>query len=885
MITGVPPFTGSTYSVIQAHVEQEPRPLTEHVDCPPELEQAVLRMLAKNPQDRWGGMNLALTALGAAALAEDDPLRAELSRLATAGARTSFAASRTGGHLGGGKNSAVLQVTPPGMMRAITILPPPPNLEVGDTFLLVARVHDGNAARLPSGPVEWSSDAPGVLRVNATKAVATAITPGTALIRAICDGQEGRLRVTVAPPRADAIIIKPVDKAITVGDEITLEATPRDKRGRVVARPVTWESEDDAVATVSLDGLLVARAGGTTRINAELDEARSGVSVTVHPPRVAAVHISAPPEWVVAGDSFALTATPLDRWAGPLPERMVSWSVSDVNLALVTAGGWVIARNPGLVVLTALCEGVSASVSVSVVERPVEPLPEIHPHPPTVAAEDSASQPWELPSEPLVPEPRRSRSRRGWVVAAGAAFLIAGGSWLVGGRNQRDQVALPEIAIAGGESPPAAEPDLQPAGFALAPERKPPGSVTIIQRPARPLAVGSTTSLSAEVRDSAGSLIEGTPITWSSTDSSVVSVDSTGSISGVAPGRAKIIAVTGPSRDTARIVVRPADKEAPPAPEPASLAIAAHQPLRVGDTATLPVTVLDRRGKPIRSAQVTWSSSEPQVAEVHPTSGRVRAHAAGSTLLIARSGSESAITSLTVLPPAVASVAIMGARALKVGDTLALTAEPKDFRGRALADRPTEWASSDSKIAPVDSAGVVIAAAAGRAEITASVEGKSGSARVTILPQPRTGRVVDLASDNAPRQAPAAAASDPGAEHQRVLEQVVAGVSRCYSALREKDVAEVKALYHAETKSDEEKLSKLSRILRTREWAAEIGERKDGVQRIQASTPTAEFSFRLTWKDAFGGRLTSYPVFLVEFARSGSNLELVSCRIEGSPKL
>src|SRR5918995_3651392 len=159
MITGVPPFTGSTYSVIQAHVEQEPRPLTEHVDCPPELEQAVLRMLAKNPQDRWGGMNLALTALGAAALAEDDPLRAELSRLATAGARTSFAASHTGGRPGS-KTSAVLQVTPPGMMRAITILPPPPNLEVGDSFLLVARVHDGYAARLPSGPVEWSSDTP-----------------------------------------------------------------------------------------------------------------------------------------------------------------------------------------------------------------------------------------------------------------------------------------------------------------------------------------------------------------------------------------------------------------------------------------------------------------------------------------------------------------------------------------------------------------------------------------------------------------------------------------------------------------------------------------------------------------------------------------------------
>src|SRR5919107_2266581 len=210
MITGVPPFIGSTYSVIQAHVEQEPRPLIEQCDCPPELEQAVLRMLAKSPEARWGGMNQALTALGATALAEDDPLRRELSRLSLAGARTSFAASGTGIGRPGSKTSAVLQATPPGMMRAVSILPPPPGLEVGDSFLLVARVHDGQAARLPTGPVQWSSDSP------------------------------GRLRVTVASPRADSIVVKAVEKPINVGDEVRLEASPRDKRGRAVNRPVTW---------------------------------------------------------------------------------------------------------------------------------------------------------------------------------------------------------------------------------------------------------------------------------------------------------------------------------------------------------------------------------------------------------------------------------------------------------------------------------------------------------------------------------------------------------------------------------------------------------------------------------------------------------------------
>jgi uncharacterized protein YjdB len=886
MITGVPPFTGSTYSVIQAHVEQEPQPLTEHIkDCPPELEQAVLRMLAKNPQDRWGGMNLALSALGAAALAEDDPLRAELSRFATAGARTSFAASYPGGRPGGGKTSAVLQVTPPGMMRAITILPPPPNLEVGDTFLLVARVHDGHAARLPSGPVEWSSDTPGVLKVNASKAVATAVTPGTALIRAICDGQEGRLRVTVAPPRADAIIIKPVDKTITVGDEIRLEATPKDKRGRVVARPVTWQSEDDSVATVSLEGVLVARAAGTIRVTAELDEARSGVSVTVLPPRVAAVHISTPPESVVAGESFALTATPLDRWAGPLPERTVSWSVSDVNIALVTAGGWVIARNPGLVVLTANCEGVSSSVSVSVVERQLERLPEVHPPAPRVGATAPESQPWDLPPQPLVPEPYRSRSRRGWVVAAGAAFLIGGGSWLVGGRNQPLMEAPPESAAAA-DSTPVLESDLQPAAFALAPERKPPSSVIITQRPGRSLAVGSTASLEAEVRDAAGSIIDGASVEWSSTDTSVVSVDSTsGAIRAIGPGQAEVIAAAGESRDSTRIIVRRATREAPATADPASLSIATHEPLRVGDTATLALTALDRRGKPVRPTRVTWSSSEPNVADVNSSTGRVRAYAAGTTLLIARSGSESAITSLTVLPPAVASVGIVGARPLKVGDTLALKAEPKDVRGRALSDRPVEWGSSEPAVAPVDSTGVVIAVAPGSTEVRAASEGKAGTVRVTVLPQPRTSRPYVPAEEAARRPVDSTPPAPPTDNRQQMLAQMLAGVERCYSALAGKDVVRVQEMYKPESKTDLENLKKLSRILRNSEWEAKVGERRDGAQQLEGASPSMRFGFHLSWKDAFGGRLNSEPEFRAEFTRNGSSLDLTSCRIVGSPKL
>ena len=47
----------------------------------------------------------------------------------------------------------------------------------------------------------------------------------------------------------------------------------------------------------------------------------------------------------------------------------MQWNVSDVKVAIVTFSGWVMTRHTGLVVITATCEGTSASVSVDVVDR------------------------------------------------------------------------------------------------------------------------------------------------------------------------------------------------------------------------------------------------------------------------------------------------------------------------------------------------------------------------------------------------------------------------------------------------------------------------------------------------------------------------------------
>src|SRR5688500_872891 len=91
-------------------------------------------------------------------------------------------------------------------------------------------------------------------------------------------------------------------------------------------------------------------------------------------------------------------------------------------------------------------------------------------------------------------------------------------------------------------------------------------------------------------------------------------------------------------------------------------------------------------------------------------------------------------------PPAVASVDLSApAGNLIVGESVTLTATPKDAAGNPLTGRTVGWSSSSASVATVtasNNAGVVTAVAPGTTTITATVDGKSGTREITVLPPP-----------------------------------------------------------------------------------------------------------------------------------------------------
>src|SRR5205814_9304094 len=95
-------------------------------------------------------------------------------------------------------------------------------------------------------------------------------------------------------------------------------------------------------------------------------------------------------------------------------------------------------------------------------------------------------------------------------------------------------------------------------------------------------------------------------------------------------------------------------------------------------------------------------------------------------------GGASSITESSV-PVPVSSVTVSPASAsVSAGQTVQLTATPKDANGNPLSGRVVSWASSNTSAATVNGSGLVTGVAAGSATITATSEGQTGTAAITV---------------------------------------------------------------------------------------------------------------------------------------------------------
>lgn len=215
-------------------------------------------------------------------------------------------------------------------------------------------------------------------------------------------------------------------------------------------------------------------------------------------------------------------------------------------------------------------------------------------------------------------------------------------------------------------------------------------------------------------------------VTWSTSNSKVATVSSSGKIVAKKAGTATITATTSNGKK-AEIKITVTEKFI----NVTSISLnKENATLNVGESVSLSATVLP---KDASNKGIIWSSSDESVATVKD--GKVTAKKAGTTTITATSkdGNKKAVCTITVKEKEIIAVTDISLDKteinLEVGDTSKLTATilPKDATYSDVS-----WSTSDASVATVEN-GKITAKGAGTTTITAtSNNGKTATCKVTV---------------------------------------------------------------------------------------------------------------------------------------------------------
>lgn len=155
------------------------------------------------------------------------------------------------------------------------------------------------------------------------------------------------------------------------------------------------------------------------------------------------------------------------------------------------------------------------------------------------------------------------------------------------------------------------------------------------------------------------------------------------------------------------------------------------------DAKTLTAAAKNEAGEPIEGEQqVEWSSSDPAVASVEPTNGKVKPVGSGKATITAKIGEASGTAAVEVIllkgmrleSPAIVVKAGAPNPPLKV----AFTNEKGEIID--MKDAKIEWKTADPNVATVGPDGAITGVAPGSTTVSARLEALSADVAVTVNP-------------------------------------------------------------------------------------------------------------------------------------------------------
>ena len=224
--------------------------------------------------------------------------------------------------------------------------------------------------------------------------------------------------------------------------------------------------------------------------------------------------------------------------------------------------------------------------------------------------------------------------------------------------------------------------------------------------------------------------------TWTSSDTSIAIVISTGISTGTVTGRR-----TGTVTITAVSSQKSGSNSTTVIPVPVRSVTLAPDSARVqlGDSQQYSATPRDSAGNPLAGRAVSWSVTNTSIATIS-SSGLATTHASGSTRVIA-TVEGIADTTWLIVEQTPSRIELVEESIIfdALGETKQLIANVYDSRNNLISDAVVSWASSDTQIATVDAGGLVTPRATGQSAWTfveASIGALADSATVTVYRYP-----------------------------------------------------------------------------------------------------------------------------------------------------
>jgi len=243
--------------------------------------------------------------------------------------------------------------------------------------------------------------------------------------------------------------------------------------------------------------------------------------------------------------------------------------------------------------------------------------------------------------------------------------------------------------------------------------------------------VGRSVQFIALAFDSSNNLLRTARPRWTSSDTTVASVDPAGLATATGAGTARIIARVGTAADTATLAVAQVIRLLVVTPGFDTLTA-------IQDTGRVVAIASDSLGNPIPNPHVAWATSDATIATVDPM-GLVTAAANGVVLVTATSAGQSAFATVVVRQVVATARIVQDSVVLSgAGDTVRLSASGLDPNGFAVDGAVLTWRSDFGCVATVDAAGLVTARGGGSTAMVAAPPngGKPDTAAVSVTGAP-----------------------------------------------------------------------------------------------------------------------------------------------------